>query len=216
MKNYIFFDLDGTLTDSMPGIVKSVQHALKHYGIEVEDLNELKPFVGPPLVESFQKYYGFTKEQSLEAITVFREYYTEKGWCDNAPYDGIEFVLQNLIAGGKKLYVATSKPEWMAKKVLEYFCLDFYFEFIGGAESDETRSKKDEVIRYVMESCGLQNADEIVMVGDRSHDIVGAHKAGLEAVGILYGYGDREEMEQANAEWITETTMSLGELLMKL
>ena len=209
MKNYIFFDLDGTLTDSMPGIVKSVQHALKHYGIEVEDLNELKPFVGPPLVESFQKYYGFTKEQSLEAITV-------KGWCDNAPYDGIEFVLQNLIAGGKKLYVATSKPEWMAKKVLEYFCLDFYFEFIGGAESDETRSKKDEVIRYVMENCGLQNADEIVMVGDRSHDIVGAHKAGLEAVGILYGYGDREEMEQANAEWITETTMSLGELLMKL
>ncbi len=216
MKKYIFFDLDGTLTDSMPGIVKSVQHALKHYGIEVEDLNELKPFVGPPLVESFQKYYGFTKEQSLEAITVFREYYTEKGWCDNAPYGGIEFVLQNLIASGKKLYVATSKPEWMAKKVLEHFCLDFYFEFIGGAESDETRSKKDEVIQYVMESCGLQNTEEIVMVGDRSHDIIGAHKSGLEAVGILYGYGDREEMEQAKAEWITETTMTLGELLVKL
>ncbi len=216
MKKNIFFDLDGTLADSMPGIVKSVQYALKHFGIEVEDLNELKPFVGPPLVESFQKYYGFTKEQSLEAITVFREYYTEKGWCDNAPYDGIELVLQNLIASGKKLYVATSKPEWMAKKVLEYFCLDFYFEFIGGAESDEVRSKKDEVIQYVMESCGLQNADEIVMVGDRSHDIVGAHKSGLEAVGVLFGYGEKEELEQAKAEWITETTMTLGELLVKL
>ena len=104
----------------------------------------------------------------------------------------------------------------MAKKVLEYFCLDFYFEFIGGAESDESRSSKDEVIQYVMESCGLQNADEIVMVGDRSHDINGAHKAGLEAVGILFGYGDREELEQANAEWITESTISLGELLIQL
>jgi len=216
MKKHIFFDLDGTLTDSMPGIVKSVQYALKHYGVEVEDLNVLKPFVGPPLVESFQKYYGFSKEQSLEAITVFREYYTDKGWCDNAPYEGIEYVLQNLIAGGKKLYVATSKPEWMAKKVLEYFALDFYFEFIGGAESDESRSKKDEVIQYVMENCGLQNAGEIVMVGDRSHDINGAHKAGLEAVGVLFGYGDREEMEQSRAEWIAESVADMGELLMQL
>ena len=216
MKKHIFFDLDGTLTDSMPGIVKSVQYALKHYGINVEDLNELKPFVGPPLPESFNKYYGFSKEQSTEAITVFREYYTDKGWCDNAPYEGIEFVLQSLIASGKKLYVATSKPESMAKKVLEYFNLDFYFEFIGGAELDESRSKKDEVIQYVLDSCGLKDKEEIVMVGDRSHDIVGAHKCGLEAVGVLFGYGDRDELEEAQAEWITESTMTLGELLVKL
>ncbi len=216
MKKHIFFDLDGTLTDSMPGITKAVQYALRHYGIEVEDLSVLRPFVGPPLQDSFREHYNFSEKDSLEAIPVFREYYTTKGWCDNAPFEGVEYMLQNLIASGKKLYIATSKPEWMAKKVLEYFGLDFYFEFIGGADDDTKREKKADVIRYVMESCGLQNTEEIVMVGDRSHDINGAHKVGLEAVGVLYGYGDSEELETAGAEWITESAGTLTELLKQL
>lgn len=216
MKKHLFFDLDGTLTDSMPGITKAVQYALRHYGIEVEDLNALKPFVGPPMPDSFREFYHFSEKDSLDAVPVFREYYTAKGWNDNEPYDGVEYMLQALIASGKKLYIATSKPEWMAKQVLEYFGLDFYFEFIGGAEDDESRVKKADVIQYVINSCGLQNKEEIVMIGDRSHDVKGAHEVGLEAVGVLYGYGDRKELEQAGAEWITESTQSLTELLKQL
>ncbi len=216
MKKYYFFDLDGTLTDSMPGITKAVQYALKHYGIEENDLNALKPFVGPPLQDSFREYYHFSEQDAMDAIPVFREYYTDKGWIDNTPYEGVEYVLQNLIAAGKKLYIATSKPEWMAKQVLDHFGLSQYFEYIGGADDASNREKKDDVIRYVMDTCGLHNKEEIVMVGDRRHDIIGAHKMGLEAVGVLYGYGDREEMEKAEADWITETTMSLNELLLRL
>lgn len=215
-KKYLFFDLDGTLTDSMPGITRAVQYALKHYGIEVEDLNLLKPFVGPPLQESFMDYYQFLEKDADEAVLVFREYYTARGWLENAPYDGVKEMLKELKTCGKKLYVATSKPEWMAKQVLEHFGLAGYFEFIGGADDDARREKKDDVIRYVMERCGLTDKASIVMIGDRRHDIAGAHKTGLEAVGVLYGYGDREELENAGAEWITETTGTLLELLKNL
>ena len=215
-KEHLFFDLDGTLTDSMPGITRAVQYALRHYGIEVEDINVLKPFVGPPLQDSFREYYNFSEKDAMDAVPVFRVYYTSKGWLENEPYEGVEEMLKTLKESGRKLYVATSKPEWMAKQVLEHFKLAEYFEFIGGADDDTNREKKDDVIRYVMESCGLTEKESIVMVGDRRHDIMGAHKTGLEAVGVLYGYGDREELENAGAEWITETTSSLLELLRSL
>ena len=187
MKEILFFDLDGTLTDSMLGITRAVQYALKHYGITVEDLKELQPFVGPPLHESFQEYFHFSEKDSHEAVFVFREYYNAKGWMENRPYDGIEEMLKMLRDAGKTLIVATSKPESMAKQVLTHFHLADYFQFIGGASSDSLRVNKDDVIRYVMESCKLTEADRpsIVMVGDRRHDILGAHKAGLEAVGVL-------------------------------
>lgn len=215
-KKHLFFDLDGTLTDSMPGITRAVQYALKHYGIEVDDLNLLKPFVGPPLQESFMEYYSFSEKDAEDAVPVFREYYTAKGWLENTPYDGVEEMLKELKISGKKLYVATSKPEWMARQVLDHFGLSGYFEFIGGADDDTKREKKDDVIRYVLKSCGLTDKESIVMVGDRRHDIAGAHKTGLEAVGVLYGYGDREELEHAGAEWISETPKTLTELLKKM
>lgn len=216
MKEHIFFDLDGTLTDSMPGITKAVQYALKHYGIEVEDLGVLKPFVGPPLPDSFKEYYNFSQKEADEAVFVFREYYNVKGWMENAVYDGIEDVLRKLKDGGKRLYVATSKPDEMANRVLKHFDLDRYFEFIGGANEDSTRVNKDDVIRYVMDSCGLRNEETIVMVGDRRHDISGAHKAGLEAVGVLYGYGSRQELKDSGADWIAEEVGDLKTLLLEL
>ena len=215
-REHLFFDLDGTLTDSMLGITKATQYALKRYGIEVEDLNELRPFVGPPLHESFMKYYNFNEKDAQDAILVFREYYNETGWLENVPYEGIESVLQELIACGKKLYVATSKPEWMAKRVLDHFGLSVYFTFIGGADDAESRVKKGDVIQYVLDQCNLNDKDSIVMIGDREHDIIGAHKKGIDAVGVLYGYGDREEMEQIQADWITETPATLLELLKSL
>lgn len=218
MKEILFFDLDGTLTDSMLGITRAVQYALKHYGITVEDLKELQPFVGPPLHESFQEYFHFSEKDSHEAVFVFREYYNAKGWMENRPYDGIEEMLKMLLDAGKTLIVATSKPESMAKQVLTHFHLADYFQFIGGASSDSLRVNKDDVIRYVMESCKLTEADwpSIVMVGDRRHDILGAHKAGLEAVGVLYGYGSREELSLAGADWIAGTVKELGALLTEI
>lgn len=216
MKKYLLFDLDGTLTDSMPGITRAVQYALKHYGIEETDLNRLKPFVGPPLQDSFKEFYDFPEQDAMDAIHVFREYYNDKGWLQNEPYEGIEDALKALKAAGRELYVATSKPEWMAKRVLDHFGLSCYFNFVGGADDAENRERKDDVIRYVMESCGLTDPAQIVMVGDRRHDIQGAHKTGLEAVGVLYGYGDREELEAAGAEWIAESVASLLSLLTEL
>lgn len=215
-KEHIFFDLDGTLVDSMPGITRSVQYALHRYGIEVEDLNELKPFVGPPLHESFKEFYHFSEEEAWRAIEIFREYYTERGWLESAVFDGVEETLKRLHEVGRKLYVATSKPEHMAKQVLEHYGLSQYFECIGGAIDDNKREKKDEVIAYVMETCGLKETDSIVMVGDRRHDIAGAHKQALQAVGVLYGYGSREEFEAAGADWITETPDTLCQLLLTL
>ena len=212
-KQNLFFDLDGTLTDSMPGITRAVQYALRHYGIEAEDLNALSPFVGPPLHESFKEYYQFSDKDAGEAVYVFREYYNEKGWMENAPYDGVEDMLKALKESGKKLYVATSKPDEMAKRVLSHFGLTEYFEFIGGANDDSTRVKKDDVILYVMENCGLTDLESIVMVGDRKHDIEGAHKVGIKAVGVLYGYGDEKELKEAGADWIAGTPKDLTALL---
>ena len=189
----VFFDLDGTLTDSMPGITKGVQYALKHYGIHVDDLSVLKPFVGPPLFDSFKRYYNFSDKDANDAIYVFREYYDVKGWMDNAPFDGVEDMLKTLKEAGLELYVATSKPEETAKKVLEYFQLTEYFKFIGGASMDESRDNKTDVIRHVLAQPVMQGK-RVLMVGDRRDDMQGAVNCGLDAAAVLYGYGGREEV----------------------
>lgn len=211
----VFFDLDGTLTDSMPGITKGVQYALKRYGIQEDDLERLKPFVGPPLADSFQKYYNFSKKDAEDAVYVFREYYDVEGWKDNAPYDGVEDMLKALLDAGLKLYVATSKPEITAKRVLEYFHLDHYFTFVGGASLDEKLVNKDDVIRYVMAENEITEEEKgsVLMVGDRLHDIEGAHKTGLKAVGVLYGYGSREELESCGADYLCSTPQEAADLL---
>ncbi len=211
-KQYILFDLDGTLTDPMVGITKSVQYALKHYGIEENDLKKLCLFIGPPLKDSFMEYYGFSEEKAAEAITVYREYFSETGLFENMEYSGIRDVLAELKAAGKRLYVATSKPELFSKQILEHFRLTEYFDFIGGANMDETRVKKGDVIRYVLEENQITDLDQVVMVGDRKHDILGAKEHGLDSVGVLYGYGSREELQSAGADWIVDTVEELGQL----
>ena len=211
----VFFDLDGTLTDSMPGITKGVQYALKHYGIHVDDLSVLKPFVGPPLFDSFKRYYNFSDKDANDAIYVFREYYDVKGWMDNAPFDGVEDMLKTLKEAGLELYVATSKPEETAKKVLEYFQLTEYFKFIGGASMDEARVNKDDVIRYVLEENCISEEEKpsVIMVGDREHDVYGAKKTGLSVIGVLYGYGSREELQSAGTDYLCETPEETAKLL---
>ena len=205
----ILFDLDGTLTDSGPGITNSVAYALKKWNIEEKDINVLRKFVGPPLDASFAKYYGFSKEKCVQAIQYYREYYLTKGIYENQVYDGMEDLLKWLRDTGRRAIVATSKPEPSAIHVLEYFHMDSYFDIIAGATMDGSRVEKSDVIRYALDRAGIRDLSGVVMVGDRENDIQGAKANGLDSIGVLYGYGSREELEEAGAMQIAETVEDL-------
>lgn len=207
MKNFdcFLFDLDGTLTDPYEGITDSVVYALHKFGIRVEDKRTLTRFIGPPLAESFSAFYGFGAEEAEQAVAYYREYFAEKGIFRNAVYGGIEAVLQELKRRGKKLVVATSKPEVFSVRILEHFGLIRYFDFVAGATLDGSRQRKADVIRYALERCPFITKDRAVMVGDREHDIFGAKENGLQAAGVLYGFGSRAELQAAGADFIAET-----------
>lgn len=212
MKQYLLFDLDGTLTDPMVGITSSVQYALEKFGIPVRYLKELIPFIGPPLAESFQKFYGFSKEDAEKAIQYYREYYAPKGIFENEVYEGIPEMLAHLTEAGFTLLVATSKPTVFARKVLKHFGMEDYFSFVGGSELDGSRTKKAEVISYILKTCGIE-AKEAIMIGDRRHDIEGGKACGLESVGVLYGYGTEQELTEAGADHIIRTVAELEDYL---
>ena len=205
MYKYILLDLDGTLTDPGEGITNSVAHALEKWGIEVDDKKELYCFIGPPLSASFAKYYGFSEEDSLKCVEYYREYFGVKGLFENSVYDGIHRLLEELKRKGKILVLATSKPEFYAKQRLDHFDLTKYFDFIAGASMDESRNKKGDVIRYALSIAEIIDKNSAVMIGDREHDILGAKENGLKSIGVLYGYGDREEHERAGADYIAES-----------
>lgn len=212
MKQYLLFDLDGTLTDPMVGITSSVQYALEKFGIHVRYLKELIPFIGPPLAESFQKFYGFSKEDAEKAIQYYREYYAPKEIFENEVYEGIPEMLAHLTEAGFTLLVATSKPTVFARKVLKHFGMEDYFSFVGGSELDGSRTKKAEVISYILKTCGIE-AKEAIMIGDRRHDIEGGKACGLESVGVLYGYGTEQELTEAGADHIIRTVAELEDYL---
>ena len=205
MYHSILFDLDGTLTDPAEGITNSVMYALKQYGIEENDRTKLYSFIGPPLVDSFMEKYGFSEEKAREATTYFREYFREKGIFENVPYEGMTECLAALKQRGRTLILATSKPEVFAKMILERFGFAPYFDYVFGASMDETRTRKDEVIAYALSGAGIEDPSDCVMVGDRKHDVLGAKANGMDAVGVLFGYGSREELTEAGACYIAET-----------
>ena len=214
MKNYdvVLFDLDGTVTDPGLGITNSAMYALKKYGIEEKRENLFK-FIGPPLHESFEKYYGFTREKAWEAVEVYREYFAPKGLYENEVYEGMEPLLKNLKRAGKKVLLATSKPEIFAVKILEHFGLAKYFDFIGGALLDRSRLNKADVIEYVFKTTGLPK-ENAIMVGDREHDIIGANAHKIDSVGVLYGYGSKEELTLSGATYIADNTAALSKILL--
>lgn len=217
MKNdfqYILFDLDGTLTDSGDGIIKAIQYSLKYFGIEVKDLDDLRKFVGPPLRDSYKKFYSFDDEKAEIGIEKFREYYINKGIYENKVYDGIEDTLKTLKENGKTLIIATSKPEVHAKIVLEHFNLTKYFDFIGGADLEETRVKKGDVIKYALEEAKITDLSKAIMIGDREYDIIGARDNNIKSIGVLYGYGDVVEFTQARASYVVKTPKDLLEILL--
>ena len=206
--NYLF-DLDGTLTDPGVGIKNSIRYALEKRGYSPLREDELNAFIGPPLLDTFQKYCHVSREESAELVTTYREYFSTRGMFENTVYEGIPEALAALRERGAKLYVATSKPEPFAVRILEHFDLAKYFEFIGGSTMDETRTDKAEVIAYVLETAGLR-PEESVMIGDRRYDVRGGKTCGLATVGVLFGYGDREELSEADL--LVEKPRALGEL----
>lgn len=212
---YIFFDLDGTLTNPAEGITNSVAHALKYYGISVSDKTQLYKFIGPPLAQSFSEFYGFSPDKAKEAVDKYREYFADTGIFENKVYDYIPEVLSKLKKAGFSLAMATSKPEVFAKRIADKFELTQYFDFIGGSLLDNSRTDKGEVIEYVLSSLKADR-EKTIMVGDRSHDILGAKKCSVKSVGVVYGFGNREELEKAGADYIAETPTQLGDLLLSL
>ena len=204
MYKYLFFDLDGTLTDPAEGITNSVVHALNKWGIEVSDKRELYCFIGPPLSASFKKYYGFSDDEALKCVEYYREYFRDRGIFENRVYGGIPQLLEKLKADGRILVLATSKPEVFAKRILERFDLAKYFDFVAGATLDESRNKKGDVIRYALGLAGVEDLSEVIMIGDREQDVLGAKENHIDSLGVLYGYGDREEHTAAGADHIAE------------
>ena len=211
MFDYIFFDLDGTLTDPAQGITNSFIHALKYFGREIPSYEELCKLIGPPLPYSFETILGFPKEKVMEAVAKYREYFATKGLYENSVYPGIPELLQTLKEKGKHLVVATSKPEEYSIKIIDHFGLSKYFDFVCGSLMDESRSKKSEVIAYALQRCGLSESDKerVLMVGDRFHDIEGAQQNGLKSCGVLFGYGSRVELEEAGADYIVQDVIDL-------
>ena len=215
MFDYLFFDLDGTLTDPALGITNSFIHALKAFGLEIPSYETLCTFIGPPLPDTLKTHFGFSDEEATEGVKKYREYFATKGLLENTVYPGIPELLNSLKKAGKKLVVATSKPEEYSIRIIEHFGLAPYFENVCGSLMDESRSKKDEVINYAIERNGISDRSKIMMIGDRMHDILGAKKTGLKSCGFLFGYGSREELETACTDFIAEDVSQLQKICLQ-
>lgn len=210
----ILFDLDGTLTDPGEGIINSVEYALNKYGISVEDKKSLCKFIGPPLVDSFSKYYGFDEEKSRKAIEIYREYYKVKGINECKLFDGIKELLESLKNNGYEIALATSKPEVFAHIVLQNYDIHKYFDFISGATIDEkTRYTKEHVIEYALDNIKEKDRTKILMIGDRCFDINGAKAYSLDSLGVTFGYGTYEELKEAGATYIVSSPKEIENLL---
>lgn len=209
----LIFDLDGTLTDPEEGITRCVAHALEGFGIHVEDTHTLTPFIGPPLKDSFMRFYGFSEEEALRAVALYRERFSDVGIFENAPYPGIGPLLGRLREAGLTLAVASSKPEVYVRRILEHFDLAAPFAAVCGSELDGRRVKKAEVVAYALETLGLVPSPAAVMVGDREYDVLGAHGAGLRCVGAVWGFGGREELSRAGAEWLADSVEELDSIV---
>ncbi len=227
MFQYVLFDLDGTLTDPKEGITKSVQHALRAFGVEEENLDKLECFIGPPLIDSFMEFYQFNEQQAREAIAVYRQRFGKVGLFENIPYEGIEDMLKECKEAGMFLAVASSKPEVFVKQILEHFGLIRYFDVIVGAELNGSREKKEEVIEECLWQIEEQvtgkgttilsqifNQSNCCMVGDRRFDVEGGKWHQLYTVAVGYGYGSREELVEAGADRIVLTVSELKKALL--
>lgn len=199
---YLLFDLDGTVTDPAEGITNSVAYSLEKFGIHVEDKRNLYTFIGPPLWDSYMRYFGFTREQAEQAVEYYREYYRDRGIYECKLYDGVVELLSKLKSECKVCILATSKPTVFALRVLEHFGLSDCFDFVSGSELDGTRVEKADVIEYALAQRGITERSRVLMIGDRKHDIIGANKAAVKSAGVLWGYGDAKELHDEGADYL--------------
>jgi len=204
----ILFDLDGTLTDPYPGMAKSLGYALGKFGMSEDSADRIRRFIGPPLLRSFIDFYGFDEERADMAVKYYREYYSEKGLYDNRLYDGVGRLLKGLKDAGRVCMIATSKPDRFAREVLRYLEIENYFDAVVGSSLDGALYEKEDIIKFAIESCGLDRA-ETVMVGDRKYDIIGARKNGIDSIAVAYGYGTAEELEESGPTRICENVMDI-------
>ncbi|MGN0915047.1 MAG: HAD hydrolase-like protein [Succinivibrio sp.] len=214
---YLLFDLDGTLTESGIGIVRCVRHALEHFGIEEKSDEKLKQFIGPPLYDSFVTVYGMSHDDALKAVDVYRERYRDIGIFENAPYPGIIKVLTELKNHGYIMAVASSKPEIFVNRILEHFSLSSFFTVVTGATMDGSIGAKKDVIKLCLDRLsGCDIKEDSLMIGDKSHDVIGAHENSLKCIGCLWGYGSRKELEDCNCDYIVSSITELYTTLMNL
>ena len=208
------FDLDGTLTDPLLGITRAFQHAMSRFGID-ETTENLKRFIGPPLRESFRGRLGFSEADTERAVAYYREYFADIGIFENTVYPEVPDILQRLIDGGKTLAVATSKVTVYTNRILEHFDLRRFFGFVSGDEMDGSKSRngKRDIVRIALERLDPGRGMAAVMIGDRKHDIIGARENGIDSIGVLWGYGSRDELESAGAKHIAETPEGMYRLL---
>lgn len=212
-KDVIFFDLDGTLTDSKEGIFQSLQYALHFMGINEQDEKKLSLFLGPPLMRSFMKFYQMSEAEANIALTKYREKFSTEGIYQLSMYPGIEEMLCHIKERGMTVCLSTSKPLKYAEQILKRLRIDRYFDFLGGATMDESRTAKKDVIRYVMEQNGFDK-ERILMVGDRENDVLGAFQNCIAVLGVLYGYGSKKELEKAGCRFFAESVQDVENFIL--
>lgn len=209
---YILFDLDGTLTEPKIGITKSFQYALQSLGIKEENLDNLEKVIGPPLLDSFMDFYNLTEDQAWAGVAKYRERFEDVGWKENKVFEGIIPMMEAL--EGKKLAIASSKPVVFVKKICDYFGMSPYLDVIVGSELDGTNGQKIDIIRIACEKLGVKGKEKVIMVGDRKFDVEGAHEFGIQAVGVNYGYAQKNELSDAGADYIVNTVEELQDILL--
>ncbi len=213
MYSTVFFDLDGTVINSERGILNSVEYALKKYGAEIPPRTELNFFLGPPLENSFAKLLDISRQEAQTLVKYYREYYPKKGIVEVEMYSGIVSLLEKIKKSGRKTVIATSKPEEFAVRILKHLGIAELFDVIAGATFDNSRSEKPDVLAYAIEKAGVTEIKTAVMVGDRKYDCTGAKHFGMDSIGVLYGFGDFEELMGAGATYIAETVEDIYKFL---
>lgn len=214
-KNYdaVLFDFDGTVADTGKGIFNGVYHVLASMGINPPEPETLRFFIGPPLYESFRVVFDFDEETCNAAVIKYREYYSTKGIFELTMYDGMEELFRKLKAANIKTGIASSKPEVFLLRIAESLGLDQLVDTVKGSDIDYTNSDKSAIIRRAMDAMNLPDGAKVLMIGDRSFDILGAKRAGVDSAGVLFGYGSREEFEEAGANYIVADTYELFEII---
>ena len=208
----VLFDLDGTLTDSIDGIVNAVKYSCRNLGLRIPDAQELLEFIGPPMTESFSTHFGLKGEENKKAMELYHVYYADKGWKENKVYDGITEMLENLKKKGKTLALCTNKPAHYAKDIMDYFDLTKYMDYIGGRNDEQGITSKWKVIDHTLKMLNAEDINKAIMVGDRHFDVEGADIVGIKTIGVTFGYGTRKELEESGAVVVVDTPKELADL----